>query len=134
MFDCSIEEYQGFVRRITNLCVDGMVTSEYCRFFKIDFNSSRSQLLESYDDFSACCNWLSGCRFDDYATHYSHGSDRLLSQLNIALGREVSHGALIAAVLYLDLPHVMPGNSPGIAVGVSRFCSRLQRQSLSAVR
>ncbi len=133
MFDCSIEEFRKFVLGTANLCGDGMVTSEYCRFFKIDFNSSRSQLLESYADFSACCSWLSGCRFDDYATHYSPGSDRLLSQLNKALGRPVPHGALIAAVLYLELPHVIPGTSPGIAVGVSRFCSRLQGQALNPV-
>ena len=103
-----------------------MVTAEYCRFFKLGFDNSRSQLLDAYDDFSACCTWLSGCRFDDYATHYSPGSERLLNQANKMLGRTLPHGALIAAVLYLDLPHIMPGNSPGLAVGVSRFCPRLQ--------
>jgi len=122
---CSSEEYQHFVGRISNLCVDGMVTSDYCRFFKVDFASSRQLLLDSYTDFSDCCTWLSGCLFDDYATHYSPGSERLLARVNSALGRNIHHGALIAAVLYLDLPHVMPGNSPGLAVGVSRFCSRL---------
>jgi hypothetical protein len=126
---CSREEYQQFVGRITNLCVDGMVSSDYCRLFKINFDASRRQLFDCYDDFLACCTWLSSCDFDEYATHYSPGSDRLLARVNKALGRSVPHGALIAAVLYLELPHVMPGNSPGLAVGVSRFCSSLYASS-----
>ena len=126
MIICNREEYQQFVKRITNLCAAGMVTAEYCRYFKVDFDSSRSQLLDSYEDFSVCCTWLSGCRFDDYATHYSPGTERLLSQASKMQGRPLPHGALIAAVLYLELPHVMPGNSPGLGVGVSRFCPRLQ--------
>lgn len=125
MVICSRGEYQQFVEKISNLCADGMVTSEYCRFFKVDFDGSRQRLFDAYDDFAACCSWLSGCRFDDYATHYSPGTDRLLARVNQSLGRTVSHGSLVAAVLYLDLPHVMPGNSPGLSVGVSRFCSRL---------
>ncbi len=123
---CSEDDYRTFVRKIPNLCANGMVTPEYCRFFKVDFNTSRQQLLAAFDEFNACCHWLSGCRFDDYATHHSPGTDRLLNKIRNATGRSLSHGALVAAVLYLELPHVMPGNSPGLSVGVSRFCPRLQ--------
>lgn len=125
MIVCSKEEFRTFVNRFPNLCASGMVSSDYCRFFKINFDDSRQRLLEAYDDFSACCNWLAGCRYDDYATHHSPGTDRLLDKVRAFLGREIPHGALIAAVLYLELPHVMPGNTPGLSVGVSRFCPRL---------
>ena len=122
---CSDEEFQQLVGKISNLCIEGMVSAEYCRFFNVDFDSSRKRLLESYADFSACCAWLSGCLFEGYATHHSPGTDRLLSRVSSSLGRPVSHGALISAVFYLELPYMMPGNSPGLTVGVSRFCPRL---------
>lgn len=125
MVICSRDEFQKFVERISNLCADGMVTPDYCRLFKVDFSESRNRLVAAYEDFVACCNWLSGCRFDDYATHFSPGTERLLAKVNRKLGRQIVHGALIAAVLYLELPHIMPGNSPGLSVGVSRFCPRL---------
>ena len=128
MIICSREEFREFVQRISDLCVEGIVTADYCRFFKVDFDSSRNLLLDSYEDFSDCCTWLSGCRYDEYATHHSPGTDRLLVRVNKALGRSIPHGALIAAVLFLDLPHVTPGNSPGLAVGISRFCARFQAQ------
>ncbi len=122
---CNREEFQQFVEKFPNLCASGMVTPEYCRLFKVDFPSSRRQLIEAYDDFAACCHWLSGCRYDDYATHFSPGTDRLLTKVSAALGRNILHGSLVAAVLYLELPHMIPGNSPGLSVGVSRFCPRL---------
>lgn len=125
MVICNREEYRQFVEKFPNLCANGMVTPEYCHLFKIDFMKSRNQLVDAYDDFAASCSWLSGCRFDDYATHFSPGTDRLLNKLNLSIGHAVPHGALVAAVLYLELPHVIPGNSPGISVGVSRFCPRL---------
>ncbi|MCF6177866.1 MAG: hypothetical protein L3J63_00555 [Geopsychrobacter sp.] len=125
MLICSKEEFRNFVEHVPNLCVNGLVSSDYCRFFKVDFYSSRNLLLETYEDFIACCNWLSGCRFDDYATHFSPGSDRLLARLNSTFDHPMQHGTLIAAVLFMELPHVIPGNSPGLTVGVSRFCPRL---------
>ena len=125
MVVCNKDEFRQFVEKFPNLCASGIVTSDYCRLFKLDFHGSRQQLIDAYKDFIACCDWLSGCRYDDYATHYSPGTDRLLAKIRLSLGRTIPHGALVAAVLYLELPHVMPGNSPGLAVGVSRFCPRL---------
>ncbi len=122
---CSDEEFQQFVGKISNLCIEGMVSADYCRFFNVDFDSSRERLLDSYADFSACCTWLSGCLFESYATHHSPGTDRLLARVSSTLRRSVSHGALITAILYLDLPYLIPGNSHGLSVGISRFCPRL---------
>jgi hypothetical protein len=122
---CSDEEFQQFVGKISNLCIEGMVAADYCRFFNVDFDSSRKRLLDSYADFLACCTWLSGCLFESEATHHSPGTDRSLAKASSTLGRSVSHGALITAIPCLDLPYLIPGNSHGLSVEISRFCPHL---------
>ncbi len=125
MVVCTKDEFQAFVGKVSNLCAGGMVSADYCRYFKLDFAVSRQELLTAYEAFISCCSWLDGCRYDEYATHFSPGTDRLLPRVSAASGCTIPLGALIAAVLYLELPYVIPGNSPGLAVGISRFCPRL---------
>ncbi len=123
MFKCSQLEFMTFIGHLPNLCASGLVTKEYCRLFNLDFSASRLQLTDSYADFNVCCRWLKMCRTDEYATHFSPSSEQVLQKINTFLERTISHGSLVAAVLYLDLPHVKHGNSPGLSIGISRFCS-----------
>ena len=134
MFKCSKHDFLTFVDQVPNLCASGLVTDEYCRLFKLDFADSRSELSGSFADFSACCRWLDKCRMDDYATHYSPTSDQVLRKISTCLGRKISHGALVAAALYLDLPRVMHGNSPGLSIGISRFCPHYHSISITPAR
>lgn len=121
---CNESEYRQFVDRISDLCSEGFVSAEYCKMFHIDFDASREELLDAYQEFVTCCDWLSGCRFDDYATHFSPDSLRIKAKIEASSGRSVSNGSLIVAVMFLDLPHVTLGNSPNISIAVSRFCTR----------
>ena len=114
------------VANATDLCAAGFVSAEYCSMFDIDFESSREELLDSYREFVVCCEWLSGCQFDDYATHFSPDSLRVRAKIDACSERPVSNGSLIVAVMYLDLPHVTLGKTPNIAIAVSRFCPRFQ--------
>ena len=129
MQSCSQEQYRSFVGNFPNLCMHGLTSSEHCRLFKLDFAESRQRLTDSYQDFVDSCQWLDKCRMDDYATHYSPVSEQVRQRLNSSLGREIAHGVLVAAVLYLDLPHVMHGSSPGLSIGISRFCPHYLRSS-----
>jgi len=129
MLTCSQEEYRSLVDHYPNLCLHGLTTSEQCRLFKLDFEYSRLQLIGSYQDFSDCCQWLSQCRVDDYATHFSPTSEQVRQRLVSSLGREIAHGIVVAGVLFLQLPHVMHGSSPGLSIGISRFCSHYLRSS-----
>lgn len=131
---CSQNEYQRFVDNFPNLCTLGLATSEHCRLFKLDFKSSRSELTAAYQDFLDCCDWLKKCRMDDYATHYSPTSEQIQRRIENSLTRGVSHGVLVAAVLYLDLPHVKHGNLPGLSIGISRFCSHYLRSKANPVQ
>ncbi len=128
---CSQEEFRSFVAHIPNLCTRGLTTAEYCQLFNIDFEHSRLSLADAYQDFLDCCRWLLDCQLDLYATHFSPRSEKVLGKVSGCLGRQISHGTLVAAVLYLDLPHVLHGNSPGISVGISRFCCHYHRSPIS---
>lgn len=124
MGNCSESEYRQFVDRIADLCSEGFASDEYCKLFHVDFAASREELLNAYQGFVTCCNWLNGCSFDDYATHFSPDSQRVKAKIEASSGRPILNGSLIAAVMFLDLPHVMLGNSPNISIAVSRFCAR----------
>lgn len=121
---CSESEYRQFVGNISDLCVEGFVSADYCEMFGIDYEASRARLLDSYHEFAVCCEWLSGCRLSDYATHFSPDSLRIKEKVEASSGQSVSNGSLIVAVKYLDLPHVTLSNTPNIFVGISRFCKR----------
>lgn len=121
---CSENEFRQFVENLSGLCVEGFVSDEYCEMFGVDYGSSRERLLDSYREFAVCCEWLSGCRLSDYATHFSPDSLRIVKKIEASSGQTISNGSLIAAVKYLDLPHVSLSNTPNIFVGISRFCKR----------
>jgi len=130
---CNESEYRQFVNQIPDLCADGFVSSEYCSLFHVDFDESRAKLLEAYREFVTCCDWLSGCRLDDYATNFSPDSLRIKSKIEASSGRSVSNGCLIVAVKFLDIPHTTLGNTPNIAVAISRFCARFQVTATSSL-
>lgn len=123
---CSESAYRQLVEEIPDLCADGFVSSEYCAMFNVDFAESRAKLKDAYQEFVTCCDWLSGCRFDDYATNFSPDSLRIKSKIEASSGRSVSNGSLIVAVKFLDLPHTLLGKTPNISIAISRFCSRFQ--------
>lgn len=127
MITCSQDDFQQFVAHFPNLCSRGLTSSEYCRLFKVDFDASRQELADSYQAFLDCCQWLLKCRMDEYATHFSPTSEQVQSKMIEQLGRDIPHGVLVSAVLFLDLPHVMHGKSPGLSIGISRFCSHYHR-------
>lgn len=129
---CSENDYRQLIEGISDLCCEGFVSTEYCKMFNINYESSRTQLLNAYQEFVTCCSWLSECRFNDYATHFSPDSMRIKSKIDTNSGRLVSNGSLIAAVMYLDLPHVTLGNSPNIAIAISRFCTRFHASAESS--
>jgi hypothetical protein len=123
---CSESVYRQLVDSSAGLCAAGFASPEYCRMFDIDFDASREELRGGYRDFVTCCEWLSGCRYNDYATHFSPDSLRAKAKIEASSGRPVSNGSLIVAVRFLDLPHVQLGKTPNIAIAFSRFCSRFQ--------
>jgi hypothetical protein len=129
MLLCSKDEYRDFVDHFPNLCLHGLTSKDHCRLFKLDLAESRRQLARSYVDFVDCCKWLQQCRMDDYATHYSPTSEQVRQRLSNALDREIAHGVIVTAVLFLDLPHVTHGTSPGLSIGISRFCAHYLRSS-----
>lgn len=129
---CSENEYRQFVEGISGLGTEGFVSAEYCEMFNIDFPASRQILSDSYQEFVTCCDWLNGCRFNDYATHFSPDSLRIKEKVESNSGRSVSNGSLIAAVMFLTLPHVTLGNSPNISIGISRFCTRFHASATSS--
>lgn len=127
MCTCSQGEFKTFIGQHPKLCASGLVTNDYCRLFHLDFTASRQKLSDSFTDFLDCCRWLGKCRMDDYATHFSPTSEQVLRKIRAALERDIAHGVLVAAVLYLRLPHVVHGKSPGLSIGISRFCPHYHR-------
>lgn len=124
MNSCSELEYRRFVEQISGLCCEGFVSEEHCRLFGIDFAASRETLLGAYQEFLICCEWLDGCRFNDYATHFSPDSIKVKAKIEATCGQSINNGSLIAAVMYLELPYVTLTNTPNIFVAISRFCTR----------
>lgn len=106
------------------LCSEGFVSDEHCQLFGIDFLESRERLLGAYGEFLTCCDWLSECRFNEYATHFSPDSLKIKEKVEASSGKKISNGSLIAAAIFLELPYVTLASTPNIFVAISRFCTR----------
>lgn len=97
--------------------------------FGVNFDESRDALIAAYQEFLICCDWLDGCKFNDYATHFSPDSVKIKAKIEASSGQPISNGSLIVAVMFLNLPYVTLTNTPNIFVAISRFCTRFHSSS-----
>lgn len=115
----SERSFRTLLDKHPHLCASGLADPGLCDSMGLDFVVNRQQLEKAFDDFSLCCDWLLECTPLKHVSFVSPTSNALVSRVGEHCGRAVSHGALVAAVLYLRLPcHHLP-DSPNLKVGIS---------------
>lgn len=83
------------------------------------FDDDRQRLEGSFADFAICCEWLLDCTPMRRVSCVAPWSGELTTIIKGQTGTAISVGALIAAVLYLRLPHFQPDGSTDVRVGIS---------------
>jgi len=101
------------------LCASGLSDPGVCETPGLDFDAERHRLESAYDEFSLCCDWLLECTPLKHVSFVSPVSNALVLRVGEYFGSAVSHGALVAAVLYLRIPHHHLPDSPNLKVGIS---------------
>lgn len=116
----SKKDFENLVNSHEGLCDEGFVTYSYCRQMKLNPAHSKKHLLDSYNEFLLCCEWLSNCQLTKNATDFSPGSYKLKHKVERHYGTYISNGTLIAAALYLKIPVKNYCDSPNVGVAISK--------------
>lgn len=119
---CTDGEYKTLVAKYTYLCAAGLMNQEYSQQYNIYFEASRKAILSDYRGFFLASDWLSKCRLANVGSESSPRSTFLAEKLSGYLKATISNGALIASVLYSDIPYFRPPGSIYLHVGISKFC------------
>ncbi len=83
------------------------------------FCAERDCLASAFDEFALCCDRLLDCTPLRRVSFVAPPSSALAAHFSKQIGRSISNGALIAAVLHMRLPiHRLP-DSTDVLVGVS---------------
>lgn len=123
----SKKELAKIINETDILGMEGLLPKSYCKNSDIDLANSKKHLLDSFDEFGACCKWLDKCVINKTAKQDSPGSYLLKHMVEKDHKSYISNGALIAAVIYLDIPYATyPNESPNISVGISKKSPRYQ--------
>lgn len=115
----SEQSFRIFLERNPHLCASGLASPDLCRQLQLDFAGERQRLKSSYDDFALCCDWLLDCTPMRRVSCVAPASSVLRSHIEKKLGLPVCHGALVAAVLFLRIPHHQTEGSVDVRVGIS---------------
>jgi hypothetical protein len=108
-----------FLEKNPHLCASGLASPDLCRRLQLDYASERQRLKNSYGEFSLCFDWLLDCTPMRRVSCVAPAGSDLRKRIELAIGSPLPLGALIAAVLYLRLPHHHPADSPDVRVGIS---------------
>lgn len=122
------EKFKETVNSVPNLCMSGLVNNAYCKHFDFEMNQNKERLLECYNEFKLCCEWLSKCKLNQTATFKSPNSYGLKHLVENHSKTYISNGALIAAVIFLGIPYKPHTDPPNISVGVSKACPFYKEQ------
>lgn len=119
---CTEGEFKNLVARYPYLCAAGLMTQEYSQQFNIFFDASRKAILSDYRGFFLATDWFSKCRLANAASESSPKSAFLAEKLSSYLKAAITNGALIASVLYSEIPYYRTPGSVNLYVGISKFC------------
>jgi len=111
--------FQAFLEKNPQLCASGLAGPDLCQQLRLDYAGERLRLRESFADFTLCCDWLLDCTPMRRVSCVAPSSLELVDHVKRFSGVSVSNGALIAAVLYLRIPHHRPADSLEVRVGIS---------------
>jgi hypothetical protein len=106
--------YRRFLEKQPQLAASGLAGSETSGFAK-----ERQRLEGSFAEFALCCDWLLDCTPMRRVSCVAPWSGELRSVIERQTGTAIPVGALIAAVLFLRLPHYHPDGSTEVRVGIS---------------
>jgi len=115
----SEQSFFTFLEKHPQLCASGLAGPDLCRRLQLDYERERMLLRDSFREFALCCDWLLDCTPMRRVSCVAPASSELLGRVEKQTGLRISNGALVAAVLYLRLPHHHPGDTPDVRVGIS---------------
>lgn len=119
------KEFARIIAETDILGMEGLLPKAYCKSYNLNLTNSKKNLLLGYNEFEACCKWLDECVINKTANQDSLSSYRLKHMVEKDHKSYISNGALIAAVIFLDIPYVEhPDESPNISVGISKRSPR----------
>lgn len=113
------QSFQTFLEKNPQLCASGLAGPDLCRQLQLDYAGERQRLKAAFSDFALCCDWLLDSTPMRRVSCVAPTSSALASRIAKKLGIPVCHGALVAAVLFLRIPHHQPDGSPDVRVGIS---------------
>jgi hypothetical protein len=106
--------YRLFLEKHPQLCAGGLTGSGTA-----DSAEERRRLEGAFAEFALCCDWLLECTPMRRVSCVAPWAAELRGHIERQTGTAVSLGALIAAVLFLRLPHHQPDGSCDVRVGIS---------------
>jgi len=115
----SEHSFHNFLEKHPQLCAKGLAGPDLCGRLQLDYDQERQLLRGSFREFALCCDWLLDCTPMRRVSCVAPSSSDLLGRVEKQTGLRISNGALVAAVLYLRLPHHHPGDTPDVRVGIS---------------
>jgi len=113
------QSFLVFLEKNPQLCASGLAGPDLCRRLQLDYEGERQRLKAAFSDFALCCDWLLDSTPMRRVSCVAPASSALTSRIEKKLGTPVCHGALVAAVLFLRIPHHQPEGSPDVRVGIS---------------
>jgi len=113
------QSFQTFLEKNPQLCASGLAGPDLCRQLQLDYEGERQRLKAAFNDFAICCDWLLDSTPMRRVSCVAPTSSELTSRIEKKLGLPVCHGALVAAVLFLRIPHHQPDGFPDVRVGIS---------------
>lgn len=111
--------FEGLLEQYPHLGAHGLADPALCQQLQVDFAGERERLVNSFHEFAFCCDWLLDCTPLKHVSCLAPNSTGLAAIVAKRYGAFVPNGALVAAVLYLRLPHRELDDSPDIRVGIS---------------
>jgi len=113
------QAFKALLEKNPKLCACGIASPELCRSLLLDFEKERQRLRSAYDDFLRCCDWLLESTPMRRVSCVAPTGSSLASYLEKTQGTPVCLGSMVAAVLYLRIPHHHPEGSADVRVGIS---------------
>jgi len=113
------QSFQAFLEKNPQICACGLAGPELCRQLQLDYEKERQRLKAAFNNFALCCDWLLDSTPMRRVSCVAPTSSTLAEHVAKKLNAPVCHGALVAAVLFLRIPHHQPEGSAEIRVGIS---------------
>lgn len=115
------KRFEEIVNSIPDLVDQGIANKFFCRRFNMEYPQSKTLLLsdECYESFQNCVSWLKENCLPTKTITKNAPSSKTLQQI-AKYPVYASHGAMIAAIIYLGYPYLIQDDSPNVLVGVDR--------------